>query len=206
MKSLLVIFYASLMAFLGATYIFFAAGGTNLALFVLQVATMVNFLYWLQRLVKRMATKIVARLKKTRFGRFFLFISEAIAKITGAVKNKVGGVLARLIPSGGPILRRYSDERVSIYAERSNLTVRLRKMRWRSLEDNRQRIRFCYIAYIKKQLKQGARISTADTPNEVFHKLAEADKEPNDTLFALYNQARYNENSNITTQEVESVR
>jgi len=198
----------SLAAMLVATYAFVATGGRNFALFVVQIFTIIFFLFWLRKLAIELAKRlaITQRLKKSRLAKLFLFLFNAITKIGGTAKSKVGGFFSRLVPTGNPLLKLYSDERSLISFDRNNLSGKLRKMRWRSLEDNRQRIRFCYIAYIKKQIKLGARISTADTPNELFGKLTATDSNPDKNLFELYNLARYNENSNITAQDVESVR
>ena len=206
MKNTLVVCSISFMLMVLANYIFFATGGRNLGLFVLQIVTIINLVYQLAKLAKKLAKPIAAKIRKSRLGRLVLLLFETIAKIGANATGKVKNAFAKFLPNPGPLLKRYSDERSIISTEKTNLNKKLRKMRWRSLTDNRQRVRFHYIAYIRKELKQGAPISPSDTPTELHEKLTKIDKKPNSDLFNLYNLARYNENSEISDRDVELVK
>jgi len=207
-KITIIAFCITMGAMLVATYFFVVTGGLNFALFIVQIISAISFLYWLRKLATALVKRIAIgkRIKNSRLAKLLMRLVDAVVKMSGKATGKVGGFFSRLIPTGNPILKLYSDERSLISFRSDNLGSKLRKMRWRSLEDNRQRVRFCYIAYIRKQLKLGARISTADTPNELYNKLSTTDSNPDKNLFDLYNLARYNENSEITAQQVESVR
>jgi len=103
-------------------------------------------------------------------------------------------------------LTEYEDERSAVQTERAKQDG-LRKMKWRSLTSNRERVRFVYIAFLKKQMRlAGSTVNPIDTPNELLVKLQERDKKLDDALTNLYNLARYKDDeASITDQDLENV-
>jgi len=213
-KKVFIIFIISFLLAIVANIVFFTVGGTSFSLFILQILSLINFFIQLKNLAKVLAKYIKIKpsnkIKKAmlRVANLFSALFGAFAKITNTINERAKNIFGKLISRGnGPLLRRYNDEMTYIKNEKNRLGNRLRKMKWRNLETNRDRIRFIYIAFLKKQIKAGAPISLADTPNELYVKLQEKNNELEDALFSLYNVARYNnEDDSITTEDVEMLR
>jgi len=212
-KKVFIIFIISFLVAAITNIIFFATGGTNFFLFILQILSLINLLVQLKHLakvlVKYIKIKPSNKIRKAmlRVANLFGALFSMLAKITNTISERAKNIFDKLIPHGkGPLLRRYNDEMAYIKNEKSRLRNKLRKMKWRNLETNRDRIRFIYIAFLKKQIKAGAPISLADTPNELYLKLQEKNSTDH-SLFSLYNTARYNnEDDSITTEDVEMLR
>ena len=213
-KKVFIIFIISFLLAIVANIVFFTVGGTSFSLFILQILSLINFFIQLKNLAKVLAKYIKIKpsnkIRKAmlRVANLFSALFGAFAKITNTINERAKNIFGKLIPRGnGPLLRRYNDEMTYIKNEKNRLGNRLRKMKWRNLETNQDRIRFIYIAFLKKQIKAGAPISLADTPNELYVKLQEKNNELEDALFSLYNVARYNnEDDSITTEDVEMLR
>lgn len=212
-KIVVISFFVSLAMAATASVVFFAAGGDNLFLFIVKVLAIVIFLVCLRAFVKVLKRYVTVseKLKKSKawkaLGRVFGALFDAFAKMSNAIRSKTYGIFAKIFPHKGPLLRRYNDERAFVFGEKSRIGSRLRKMKWRNLGSNRERIRYIYIAFLKKQIKAGADVNPSDTPNELYVKLHEKNSGLENTLFSLYNVARYSEGEErITVEDVEKVR
>ena len=212
-KIVVISFFISLAAAVTASIIFFAVGGDKLFLFIVKVAAIVIFIICFRAFVKvlKKYMTVFEKLKKTKIwralGSVFGSLFDAFAKMGNAIKNKTYGILAKIFPHRGLRLRRYNDERTFVFGEKSRIGSRLRKMKWRNLSSNRERIRYIYIAFLKKQIKAGADINPADTPNELYAKLHEKNSGLENTLLSLYNVARYGvDDGRISEEDVEQVR
>jgi len=99
---------------------------------------------------------------------------------------------------GLQVLRKFRDESEIVFGDKKRLGSRLRKMHWRLLKTNRERVRFIYIAFLKKQIKAGVPLTMADTPNELVEKT----KKPREhqELVSLYNFARYKDEAGSVSQ------
>ncbi|MCL2286257.1 MAG: hypothetical protein FWC32_07815 [Firmicutes bacterium] len=213
-KRPILLFFVSFAAVIAAVAAFFTTGGDNLFLFIMKILAIINFIYWLRVFVK-ILTKYgftpAAKVKKSKvwrvLSRIFDVLFDAIAKAGKAVKNKTGSIFGKLIPNRGSVLRRYNDERSFVFGGRNRIGSKLRKMRWRNLSSNRERVRYIYISFLKKQIKSGADVSLADTPNELYEKLQEKGSDIDSRLFSLYNLARYKDDeSSIIAEDVENIR
>ena len=77
-------------------------------------------------------------------------------------------------------------------------------LKWRDLTENAEKIRFIYVKYIVKLIKNGFEIPAFLTPNEVRTGLELEPETTDDKLFDLYNGARYSGGSiHISDEEVE---
>jgi hypothetical protein len=134
------------------------------------------FVYWLWK--KYIVVKLKKALRKIggAFLNFFSFVGAKLAKL----KDRFS--LPSLRKSSR--LTHYHDEKIRIFGGKER--DRLRKLKWRQLRTNRERVRFFYIEFLRKKMKKGAVIPPSATPNELAARLQE-----NHDLFALYNEARY---------------
>lgn len=213
-KIIILVLVASFVAVVASSAAFFTTGGDNLLLFIILGVFIVNFVFWLRAFAKILQKyiSISAKVKKSKawkaLGRAFGFIFDGLAKIANAIQEKSRSVFEKiLLNRRGPLLRGYSDERTFVFGGKNSVGSKLRKMKWRSLNNNRERIRYIYITFLKKQIKAGANVRLSDTPNELYTKLHEKNSGLDNTLFSLYNVARYNNNeSSITAEDVNRVR
>ena len=136
----------------------------------------------------------------------FLFAVRKVASSIAKVSKKILGIF-------GVDLSRYKkrkDERSFIF-DRDEDGVFKRKhsvknaAKWRDLTDNADKIRFIYIKYIIKTIKEGYKFRAVLTPNEVCYDLKIDDEQPERSIFDYYNGARYSGGSvYITDEQVES--
>ena len=197
-KYLLLWLAVSLAAAAGFTAAFFATGGRSHLFFIPQVGFTLLFLVLLRILLGRLVKGgLFVPFRRTRrlLGGIGSLLFRFASGITNAVKAKVSGIFARFIPQGRSakalVLRHFKDERSSAYIERRSSRPRFRKLKWKNLTTNQERIRFIYIAFLERQIKKGAAYSTTDTPNELYIKLRMKNSGLSDRLFGLYNRARY---------------
>jgi len=160
------------------------------------------------KILKKYGIYPIFKINFSPLTRLLLFLYNAYKRAYLTIKNKAAVFFTSILPTKwGPILKRYSDERTHIINERSRISNRLRKLKWRSLSTNRERVRYYYIAFLKKQIRAGATIYTSDTPNEIYNKLRKENSNLDNTLFSLYNLARYkDEKGSITEEDVELIK
>jgi len=213
-KRLILLFLFSFLLALATIIMFNGTGGRSLYWFTAMILSVINFIVFFRKLIKMLMKYEFAMLTKAKksvqslLERFY----DLCAKIGNALKEKYAGIIAKILPRRwGTILRRYSDKRTFVVSGKRDNGNRLRKMKWRNLISNRERVRYIYITFLRKQIKAGVEISPADTPNELYAKLKEGhekNSDLDDTLFSLYNIARYNDDrdSSITDEDVQAVR
>ncbi|MBR5516288.1 MAG: hypothetical protein IKU52_08815 [Clostridia bacterium] len=101
--------------------------------------------------------------------------------------------------------RLYSDDEKRIIIKDEHKRNRKKKdmitqKKFSSLDDNRERVRFIYAAYIKAQRKKGDSASHDQTPLEIKKHAAKTETEGR--LFDLYTPVRYSENFSPTPDEI----
>ena len=136
----------------------------------------------------------------------FLF---AVRKVASSIAN----VSKKLLSIFGVDLSRYKkrkDERSFIF-DRDEDGIFRRKhsvkntAKWKDLTENSDKIRFIYIKYIIKTIKEGYKFRSVLTPNEVCEDLKLEEERPERSIFEYYNGARYSGGSiYITDEQVES--
>ncbi|MCL2664279.1 MAG: hypothetical protein FWE82_01575 [Defluviitaleaceae bacterium] len=151
-------------------------------------------------------------LKEARLIRMFLSsVKEITASIKRFIKTKREQIVEKfdetLFRKRGIIrIKAYRDVRtVFKHGQLENFT-RFKKMKWKNLQSNRERVRFIYISFLKQKMRQGLEISPADTPNELHGKLLQKNDAAGEKIFPLYNIARYKDDETaIPNSELESV-
>ncbi|MBE6610412.1 MAG: hypothetical protein E7634_07060 [Ruminococcaceae bacterium] len=133
----------------------------------------------------------------------------AVRKVAANIAN----VSKKLLSIFGVDLSRYKkrrDERSFIF-DRDEDGVFRRKhsvkntSKWKDLTENADKIRFIYIKYIIKIIKEGYKFRSVLTPNEVCEDLNLEEERPERSIFEYYNGARYSGGSiYITDEQVES--
>ena len=136
----------------------------------------------------------------------FLFAVRKVASSIAKVSKKILGIF-------GVDLSRYKkrkDERSFIF-DRDEDGIFKRKhsvkntSKWKDLTENSEKIRFIYIKYIIKTIKEGYKFRAVLTPNEVCEDLKLDEERPERSIFEYYNGARYSGGSiYITDEQVES--
>ena len=113
-------------------------------------------------------------------------VSRTITRISTKVLRAIG-----IKPKKRKKLR---DEKSFIFGDSEGWVRQKRvksNLKWRELEDNAERIRFVYLKYIAKVIKDGYKHFPFNTPREVRDGLNLEDYTLDYQLFELYNGARY---------------
>lgn len=63
--------------------------------------------------------------------------------------------------------------------------------KWKDLQNNRERVRFIYIMFVRKCIKRGFRFDSAMTPSDIAQRVAETLGQRR--IFECYNGARYSD-------------
>ncbi|MBQ2806442.1 MAG: hypothetical protein IJF08_05270 [Clostridia bacterium] len=85
------------------------------------------------------------------------------------------------------------DEKSFVYVEKPQKAKKNKKLRnegkWHELSDNASRVRFIFVDYMIRKIKQGYRMKYHQTPLEIGREIAVEDDEKQ--LFEVYQTARY---------------
>ena len=102
----------------------------------------------------------------------------------------------------GVRIKNYKDEKKLIFGLREEMQrdMVLRKMKWKDLVTNNEKIRYIYISLMNKLINKGYEIRTCDTPREIERRLSEHVSFGD--LIPVYNEARYDCKNIITDEEV----
>lgn len=102
-------------------------------------------------------------------------------------------------------IRDFQDESYRIRKKEKG--IRTVRKRYKDM-DNRERIRYFYRGLLKKQWKKGFSFSFSNTANEIGRKMEEEKRisEKGRIFFHQYNEARYNMDADITSEEVEKIK
>lgn len=119
-----------------------------------------------------------------------LEIGKRVAKPVLKVVNRVLGFVGISI---GKQRLKGKDEKSFVYVEKPSKAKKSKKLRnegkWHELPDNAARVRFIFVDYMIKRIKQGYRMKYHQTPDEIGRELAVEDDEKQ--LFEVYRTARY---------------
>lgn len=133
----------------------------------------------------------------------FLYAMRKMASGISSISRKMLSLLGINLER----FKRGKDERSFIFGDDEE-DERKRKRhsiksnsKWRDMNENAEKIRFLYIKYIVKRIKEGYRFRTALTPNEVREDLNFEEEAPDIELFDIYNGARYSGGSVFITDE-----
>lgn len=153
-------------------------GISVLMVFVGAVVAIVQFFRMLSPSLKRkMATKV-------------LEIGKRVAKPVIKALDRVLGIVGISI---GKQRLKGKDEKSFVYVEKPTKAKKAKKLRnekkWHELPDNAARVRFIFIDYMIRKIKQGYRFKYHQTPDEIGREIAIEDDEK--MLFEVYRIARY---------------
>ncbi len=122
----------------------------------------------------------------------------------------ISGISKKLFSFFGIKLERFKrgrDERSFIFGDEEEAERKRKRhsiksnSKWRDMNENAEKIRFLYIKYIVKRIKEGYKFRTALTPCEVKEELNFDEEAPDIELFDMYNGARYSGGSVFITDE-----
>ncbi|MBQ4064742.1 MAG: hypothetical protein IJD10_01435 [Clostridia bacterium] len=86
-----------------------------------------------------------------------------------------------------------ADERTFLFRKKKTAVKRSEeKLQWKDLKDNRERLRFLYILFVKRQAKKGYRYAPCQTPMENGAAWQLKEEEGN-AFFQFYTDARFAE-------------
>lgn len=142
-------------------------------------------------------------LKRAVFEKLFKAVKK-VAKTVTRISTKV----LRAIGIKPKKKKKLRDEKSFIFGDSEGRLRQKRvksNMKWRELEDNAERVRFVYLKYIAKVIRDGYRHFPFTTPREVRDGLNLEYYTADYQLFELYNGARYSGGSvPITDEQLES--
>lgn len=119
-----------------------------------------------------------------------LEIGKRVAKPVVKTLNRVLGLVGISI---GKQRLKGKDEKSFVYVEKPAKAKKNKKLRneakWHELPDNAARVRFIFVDYMIRRIKQGYRIKYSQTPDEIGREIAVEDDEKR--LFEVYQTARY---------------
>ena len=133
----------------------------------------------------------------------FLFTMRKMASGVSLVSRKILMFLGLRLDR----FKKTKDEKSFVFgdeeeAERKRKRHQIKSnSKWRDMNENAEKIRFLYIKYIVKKIKDGYKFRTALTPCEVKEELGFDEEAPDNELFAMYNGARYSGGSVFITDE-----
>jgi len=215
---IIILFFVSLAATVIVDVAFFLTGGRNLLLFIpglaLKVWLIINARAFIRALPPKILSNPLIKLSKRVLTAVFGPAWRVLKKLAAYIKAQQK-ILAAKLPKinlnfgrGRNRLAYYHDERSFAYVKKENPVNALKRMKWKALHTNRERVRYIYIAFLRRKAKDGLAIWQSDTANEVRLRLAEKEgRDGTGPLIPLYNFARYSDEIDdaITTPEVEAV-
>ncbi len=148
--------------------------------------------------------KLVPKTLKRAFADNLLKAVQAIAKGISKVSRKILSALG--IELSRRKVVKPKDEKSFIFdIEEMNVFKKLSSfkstVKWRDLNENSEKIRFIYVKYIIRRIKEGYKLSPNLTPCEVRDDLGVEDEDNAHGLFDMYNGARYSGGSVYITDE-----
>lgn len=120
---------------------------------------------------------------------FFIRFTEKILQ-----KYNIGGKRRKNILSGNTKVTFDSD----IFE--SKISTRAKRIKWKNMQSDRERLGFLYRQMINKKIQTGIRIYACDTPSELLARTQndEIEKE----IFGLYISTRYDERTPLSTDQI----
>ena len=127
---------------------------------------------------------------KRKMAQKMLEVGKRVAKPVLKVVNRVLGFVGIQI---GRQRLKGKDEKSFVYTEKPQKAKKAKKLRnegkWHELPDNAARVRFIFVDYMIRKIKQGYRMKYHQTPMEIGQEIAVEDDEKQ--LFKVYQTARY---------------
>ncbi len=119
-----------------------------------------------------------------------LEIGKRVAKPVVKALDRVLGLVGISI---GKQRLKGKDEKSFVYVDKPTKAKKAKKLRneakWHELPDNAARVRFIFVDYMIRRIKQGYRVKYHQTPQEIGQEIAIEDDEK--MLFEVYQTARY---------------
>ena len=122
-----------------------------------------------------------------------LKVLEVGKRVAKPVLKAVNRVLGFVGISIGKQRLKGKDEKSFVYTEKQTKAKKAKKLRnegkWHELPDNAARVRFIFVDYMIRKIKQGYSMKYHQTPREIGREIAIEDDEKQ--LFEVYQTARY---------------
>ena len=122
-----------------------------------------------------------------------LKVLEVARRVAKPVVKALDRVLSLVGISIGKQRLKGKDEKSFVYVEKPTKARKAKKLRnegkWHELPDNAARVRFIFVDYMIRRIKQGYRMKYHQTPQEIGQEIAIEDDEK--MLFEVYQTARY---------------
>ena len=122
-----------------------------------------------------------------------LKVLEVAKRVAKPVVKALDRVLSLVGISIGKQRLKGKDEKSFVYVEKPAKIKKAKKLRnegkWHELPDNASRVRFIFVDYMIRRIKQGYRMKYYQTPQEIGREIAIEDDEKR--LFEVYQTARY---------------
>lgn len=151
----------------------------------------------------RIAVWAYRSVKSKKVGQRLLeWLKTAIQKAA----KKINRSVYRFTNRHGSRLHRYQDRVEFLSASDKGHRFRhFRRLKWRDMNTESEKVRYIYIEYIRKAIRTGFRFRSSQTPNEISVLFSCLEHLSNTQLFDLYNRARYAEKDGITPEDVNNL-
>ena len=138
---------------------------------------------------KKMAEKLERFFKG--LGEFWESLQEKFRKM---FPDKKGSELFRI--------KGYKDEVFKYYND-AGAAIKHKRLKWKELKTNSEKVRYLYADFLKKRIKKGFAFRYSDTPVQVQSKLPEEFN--TNPVFDYYHEARYSGGADISDEALESI-
>jgi len=138
-----------------------------------------------------------------RFFWKFLLSKKYFRAGLGFIKNILRYIpkfASKIMPQNILRLTVFRDEKISLFrTSNKKRTSPYRRMKWKELKNDTERVRFVYYFFMRKKIKKGYQYQPSHTPSEILFNIRQNNDIFNETkLFEMYNAYRYNDTEKIT--------
>ncbi len=178
-RIILTLFYSGMVVYFGILF------SRSLGNYRVQVPSFIGLVVFLLISV-RSYKKLFDRKTRSKIGDFFNSLTDKLDALVAKVVKKVIHALG--IDRWG----KFGEEHDFVFGKRRS-SRRHRKlfnpMFWQDQTDNSERVRYIFIDYMIRKIKDGYKMRPSKTPNDIGAELAHEDNEK--LLFTSYVSARY---------------
>jgi hypothetical protein len=163
-------------------------------MFIFMAVDLVLFIRAIRKYIHRRYRKLYDKIESQfhAITRYFRFVTKKVVTKLGLRRNLV------YIKGKDKIEFAYGEiKRNRTQEEKKRKPV---FPKWKDLKDNRERVRFIYVVFLKKCIKYGFRFDKTMTPADISKKVSETPAQRR--VFECYNNARYSDDNTQVSEGV----
>ena len=185
--------FLATLAFFLLGFLFFNTGPVLLAGIFLGLA-LFSAIVFIWSFFKFITSKEASQKLFSFMKRMFSGITHGIKRVTNKVGRRLGLIADKILPKSILRLTHYKDEKTSLFrSQKSQRKSPYRRMKWKDLPNDTERVRFAYYFFMRKKIKKGFPYKPEQTPTEICQDIWQKEGSFNEVeLFDMYNTYRYN--------------